>query len=59
MVHGSQDETVKVSHAHKLYDRAEEPKQLIIIDRAGHRLRQDDAAMAVVFDWLKSQRQNS
>ncbi len=54
LVHGSQDETVEVSHAHRLYDKAGEPKQIIIVDGAGHRLRQNDQAMAVVFDWLKS-----
>lgn len=54
LVHGSEDEVVDVSHAHKLYDRAGETKQIIIIDGAGHRLRQDDRAMAIVIDWLKS-----
>jgi len=54
LVHGSQDETVEVSHAHKLYDRAGEPKQVIIVDGAGHRLRQNDRAMAIVIGWLKS-----
>jgi len=54
LVHGSKDETVDVSHAHKLYDRAGEPKQIIIVDGAGHGLRQDDKAMAIVVDWLKS-----
>jgi len=55
LVHGNRDETVEVSHAYKLYDRAGEPKQIIIVDGAGHGLRQDDRAMAIVIDWLKSQ----
>lgn len=54
LVHGSEDEVVEVSHAHKLYGRAGEPKQISIIDGAGHRLRQDDRAMAIVIGWLKS-----
>lgn len=54
LVHGSQDETVDVSHAYKLYARAGEPKQLIIVDGAEHRLRQNDRAVAIVIDWLKS-----
>ena len=54
LVHGSEDEVVEVSHAHKLYDGAGEPKQIIIVAGAGHRLRQDDKAMAFVIDWLKS-----
>jgi len=55
LVHGSKDELVDVSHAYELYARAEEPKQIIIIDGAGHRLRQNDKAVAIVIDWLKSQ----
>ena len=55
LVHGSQDEVVAVSHAHKLYAQAGEPKQLIVVEGAGHRLRQDERAMAAVTRWLKSQ----
>ncbi|MBA7646342.1 hypothetical protein ES703_54104 [subsurface metagenome] len=58
LVHGSQDETVEVSHAYKLYDRAGEPKQIVIVDGAGHGLRQNDKVMAIVLDWLKTQCQN-
>ena len=54
-VHGNQDETVPVSHAYKLYERAKEPKQIVIIDGAGHRLRQNEKLVAIVIDWLKSQ----
>ena len=57
LVHGNRDEVVDVSHAYKLYDRAGEPKQIIIIDGAEHRLRQNDRAMAIVIDWLKSRTQ--
>jgi fermentation-respiration switch protein FrsA (DUF1100 family) len=53
-VHGSKDELVEVSHARWLYDKAREPKQIIIIDGAGHRLRQNNRAMAIVIAWLKS-----
>jgi len=56
VVHGSQDEVVDVSHAYRLYHKAGEPRQIIIVDGAKHRLRQDDRAMAIVMDWLKSQR---
>ena len=54
LVHGSQDDIVPVTHAHEVYARAGEPKQLVIVDGAGHRLRQDDRAMAVAIDWLKN-----
>jgi fermentation-respiration switch protein FrsA (DUF1100 family) len=55
LVHGNKDEVVTVSHAYKLYAQAGEPKQIIIVDGAEHRLRQNDRAMAIVIDWLKSQ----
>ncbi|MFC2010680.1 alpha/beta hydrolase [Chloroflexota bacterium] len=58
VVHGSRDETVDMSHAYKLHTKAGEPKQLIIVDGASHQLRQDDRAMTIVMDWLKSQCSN-
>jgi fermentation-respiration switch protein FrsA (DUF1100 family) len=54
LVHGSSDQVVAVSQAHQLYAQAQEPKQIVIIEGAGHRLRQDEQAMALVIDWLKS-----
>jgi fermentation-respiration switch protein FrsA (DUF1100 family) len=54
LVHGSQDETVDISHAHRLYEAAREPKQLVILDGAGHKLRREDRAISAVLDWLKS-----
>ena len=59
LVHGSKDELVEVGHAHRLYQKAGEPKQITIIDGAGHRLRQDDRAIAIVINWLKSHAQIS
>jgi len=53
LVHGNKDETVDVGHAHQLYKKSGEPKQLVIIDGAGHRLRQDERAMKQVFGWLR------
>ena len=55
LVYGSHDEVVPVGHAYRLLSRAREPKHLIIVDGAGHRLRQNDRAMGIVLDWLKSQ----
>jgi len=53
LVHGNRDETVDISQAYKLYARAGEPKEIIVVDGAEHRLRQNDRAMAIVMDWLK------
>ncbi|MBJ8339970.1 alpha/beta hydrolase [Antrihabitans sp. YC3-6] len=36
MVHGTLDEIVPVSHAHRLFAAAPEPKELHIIERVGH-----------------------
>lgn len=54
LVQGSKDETVPLADAHRLYDKAGEPKELVIVEGAGHRLRQNNEAMTVVLDWLKS-----
>jgi len=53
LVHGSRDDLVDVGQAYKLYERAGEPKKLVIVEGAGHRLRQNNEAMTVVLDWLK------
>jgi len=58
LVHGGSDETVNVSHVYRLYAGVGEPRQIIIVDGAGHRLRQNDIAMAIAIDWLKSQCSN-
>lgn len=54
LVQGDKDETVEVSRAHQLYARAGQPKQLAIVEGAGHRLRRDEEAMDIVIDWLKA-----
>lgn len=56
LVHGTEDETVNISHARRLYEQAGEPRQLVIVEGAGHRLRQDRRAMSAVIDWLMSRR---
>lgn len=52
ILHGDQDDVVPVAHAHRLYERAHEPKDLVVIKGAGHRLRLDHAAMDAAFRWL-------
>jgi dipeptidyl aminopeptidase/acylaminoacyl peptidase len=59
LVHGSQDDVVDVSHARRLYAKAGQPKELVIIEGAGHRLRHSQEAMTVVINWLKSNAQPS
>ena len=54
LVHGSKDETVDIGDAYRLYEKAGEPKHIIIVSGAGHRLRQDERSIAIAIDWLKS-----
>ena len=54
LVHGNHDETVDLSDAQRLYAQAGDPKKLVIIDGATHRLRQNEKAMMTVINWLKS-----
>jgi len=55
LVHGNQDDVVEVNDAYRLYAQAGEPKEIIIVNGAGHRLRRNDKAMTAVTSWLKSQ----
>ena len=41
------------SHARRLYEAAGEPRQLVILEGAGHRLRREERAVSAVLDWLK------
>jgi dipeptidyl aminopeptidase/acylaminoacyl peptidase len=54
LVHGGADEVVPLEHAHKLYRKAKEPKELKVIPGARHKMRLDKAAMDFVLDWLKA-----
>jgi len=53
LVHGDADEVVPLEHAYRLYQKAREPKELLVIPGAKHRLRLEEKAMAAVLDWLK------
>ena len=54
-IHGTEDDVVPVDSSRDLYDRAGEPKDIIIIEGAGHQLRLSEQAMDAAVDWLKSQ----
>jgi len=54
LVHGDADELIPLEHAHRLYEKAREPRELRVIAGARHKLRIDDAAMAAVLDWLSA-----
>lgn len=52
IIHGTQDDVVDLTSARALYERAGEPKELMIIEGAGHRLRVEQQAMDVALNWL-------
>lgn len=55
LIHGEKDNLVPVEHAHHLYRNAGEPKQLLLLPDAGHRLRFDDTAVTAALNWLLEQ----
>ncbi|HPD60432.1 MAG TPA: alpha/beta hydrolase [Thermodesulfobacteriota bacterium] len=54
IIHGDQDDVVPVEHAYRLYEKALDPKELIIIKNGGHRLRLNETAMNSAREWLKN-----
>lgn len=55
LIHGSEDETVPIMEARALADAAEGEVELRIVTGAGHRLRHDPRAVAVLLGWLDRQ----
>lgn len=54
LIQGDKDDLVPVEHAHKLFEKAGEPKKLVIIPGAGHKLRLEEKAVNAALDWLKT-----
>jgi uncharacterized protein len=52
LVHGDADQLIPLGHAHRLYSKAREPKELHVVHGAGHRLRLEEEAATVVLEWL-------
>ena len=55
LLHGDKDDVVPVEQVYKLYEQAHEPKEIVIIQGAGHRLRLVDRAVDLALGWLKKQ----
>jgi dipeptidyl aminopeptidase/acylaminoacyl peptidase len=53
IVHGTEDETVPVECAWRLYEAAGEPRELVLLERGRHRLRLNPAATAAALSWLQ------
>jgi uncharacterized protein len=54
IIHGTSDELIDQNHAERLYEKAKEPKRLVVIPEAGHRLRTNEMAMDTALSWLKA-----
>jgi len=52
IIHGTQDDVVDPISARALYERAGEPKEIMLIEGAGHRLRLVEQAMDGALKWL-------
>ncbi len=59
ILHGDEDEVVPLEHAPRLYEKAGEPKDLVIVTGAKHRLRLDEKAIDIALTWLKARSQVS
>jgi len=55
LIHGSDDDTVPLMDARALADAADGEVELRIVTGAGHRLRHDPRAVAVLLGWLDRQ----
>lgn len=54
LIHGDQDEQIPLRAAQALYQKAGEPRELVIIPGAGHRLRREERAVVTALEWLKN-----
>jgi len=55
ILHGAEDDEVPVAHARQLADAAGPQAELHVLPGAGHRLRADPRAMALLVGWLERQ----
>lgn len=55
LVHGTEDDTVPLMDARALADAADGQAELRVLTGAGHRLRHDPRAVAVLTGWLERQ----
>lgn len=57
IIHGTNDEVVDPRDAWALYEKAGQPKDIVMVEGAGHRLRVEDRAMEAALRWLQAQYQ--
>jgi len=52
ILQGEKDDLVEVSQTWRLYEKAREPKEMVIIKGGGHKLRLSEEAMDTALKWL-------
>ncbi len=52
ILQGENDDLVETEQAWRLYEKAREPKEIVIVEGAGHKLRLSDRAMFIALEWL-------
>jgi len=55
IIHGTNDDVVDPRDAWALYEKAGQPKDIVMVEGGGHRLRVDDRAMEAALRWLQGQ----
>lgn len=53
VLHGTDDDLVPLAAAEELYRAASGPKDLVVLEGAGHRLRREPRALEALFRWLQ------
>jgi putative redox protein len=53
LIHGTQDDVVRVGHARRLYEKVKGKAEIFMIEGAGHRLRVEEKAINKAMEWLK------
>ena len=53
MLQGKEDDLIDEEQAWRLFEKAREPKEIAIVEGAGHRLRLSNKAMDIALDWLQ------
>lgn len=52
IIHGAQDDLIPVKNAYELYEKAKEPKKILIFENTDHVIRNNEDAMNTVADWI-------
>jgi len=52
LIHGDKDEVVPLDHVKRLYEKAGQPKDMVVLEGGVHRLRHDERAVNKALNWF-------